>query len=86
MCEFMQCSIKNQTNPFTFSPPLDEQGNQRTLTQESLMMNDPEQVKVAVQALQVFTFEPRREKTGLRGFRTGPTQTGLYKLRKELEA
>ena len=30
--------------------------------------------------------EPRREKTGLRGFRPGPTQTGLYKLRKELEA
>ena len=30
-------------------------------------------------------FEPRREKTGLRGFRPGPTQTGLYKLRKELE-
>ena len=29
---------------------------------------------------------PRREKTGLRGFRPGPTQTGLYKLRKELEA
>ena len=32
------------------------------------------------------TCEPRREKTGLRGFRPGPTQTGLYKLRKELEA
>ena len=32
------------------------------------------------------TFEPRREKTGLRGFRPGPTQIGLYKLRKELEA
>ena len=31
----------------------DESGNQRTLTQQSLMMNDPEQVKVAVQALQV---------------------------------
>ena len=30
--------------------------------------------------------EPRREKTGLRGFRPGPTQTGLYTLRKELEA
>ena len=30
--------------------------------------------------------EPRREKTGLRGFRPGPTQTGMYKLRKELEA
>ena len=34
----------------------------------------------------VLSFEPRREKTGLRGFRPGPTQTGLYKLRKELEA
>ena len=31
-------------------------------------------------------YEPRREKTGLRGFRPGQTQTGLYKLRKELEA
>ena len=31
-------------------------------------------------------YEPRREKTGLRGFRPGPTQTGLYMLRKELEA
>ena len=30
--------------------------------------------------------EPRHQKTGLRGFRPGPTQTGLYKLRKELEA
>ena len=26
--------------------------------------------------------EPRREKTGLRGFRQGLTQTGLYSLRK----
>ena len=33
-----------------------------------------------------FLIEPRREKTGLRDFRPGPTQTGLYKLRKELEA
>ena len=31
-------------------------------------------------------YEPRREKSGLRGFRPGPTQTGLYKIRKELEA
>ena len=31
-------------------------------------------------------FEPRREKTGLRGFRPGPTQTDLYKHGKELEA
>ena len=33
-----------------------------------------------------FTFEPRSEKTGLRGFRPGPTQTGLHSDRKWLEA
>ena len=27
--------------------------------------------------------EPRSEKTGLRGFRPGPTQTGLYKMARE---
>ena len=26
--------------------------------------------------------EPRSEKTGLRGFRPGPTQTGLYSHRR----
>ena len=31
-------------------------------------------------------FEPRCEKTGLRGFRPGPTQTGLYIHRRWLEA
>ena len=31
-------------------------------------------------------FEPRCEKTGLRGFRPGPTQTGLYSHRRWLEA
>ena len=30
--------------------------------------------------------EPRREKPGLRDFRPGPTQTGLYSHRKWLEA
>ena len=30
--------------------------------------------------------EPRREKTGLRGFRQGLTQTGLYSDRSRLEA
>ena len=34
----------------------------------------------------LYNIEPRREKTGLRGFRPGPTQTDLYKLIKELEA
>ena len=31
-------------------------------------------------------FEPRCEKTGLRGFRPGPTQTGMYCHRRWLEA
>ena len=31
-------------------------------------------------------FEPRREKTGLRDFRPGLTQTGLYHFRSRLEA
>ena len=30
-------------------------------------------------------FEPRRQKTGLRGFRPGPTQTELYSHRRCLE-
>ena len=30
--------------------------------------------------------EPRSEKTGLRGFRPGPTQTMLYNHRRLLEA
>ena len=31
-------------------------------------------------------YEPRCEKTGLRGFRSGPTQTRLYSQRRWLEA
>ena len=31
-------------------------------------------------------YEPRSEKTGLRGFRPGPTQTGLCSYRRWLEA
>ena len=31
-------------------------------------------------------YEPRCEKTGLRGFRPGPTQTGVYSHRRWLEA
>ena len=33
-----------------------------------------------------FLYELQCEKTGLRGFRPGPTQTGLYSLRNRLEA
>ena len=36
--------------------------------------------------LDCLTFEPCCEKTGLRGFRPGPTQTGLYSYRRWLEA
>ena len=32
------------------------------------------------------SYEPRYEKTGLRGFQPGPTQTGLYNLGRRLEA
>ena len=34
----------------------------------------------------IVSYEPRCEKTGLRGFRPGPTQTGLYSHRRWLEA
>ena len=37
-------------------------------------------------ALISFAVEPRCEKTGLRGLRPGPTQTGLYSYRRWLEA
>ena len=34
----------------------------------------------------MWQYEPRCEKTGLRGVRPGPTQTGLYSHRRWLEA
>ena len=34
----------------------------------------------------LLSFEPRCEKTGLRGFRPGPTQTRLYSYTRWLEA
>ena len=34
----------------------------------------------------VLLYEPHSEKTGLRGFRPGPTQIGLYSHRRYLEA
>ena len=35
---------------------------------------------------ELIVYEPRCEKTGLRDFRLGPTQTGLYSHRRWLEA
>ena len=34
----------------------------------------------------LLAYEPRSEKTGLRGFQPGPTQTGLYSHKRWLEA
>ena len=39
----------------------------------------------ALRAVELKTYEPRCEKTGLRGFRPGLTQTGLYSHRRWLE-
>ena len=36
--------------------------------------------------MRLVLYEPRCEKTGLRGFRPGPTQTGLCSYRRWLEA
>ena len=54
-----------------------------TMTEEShlwalSLLTSEEQIKCI--------YEPRCEKTGLRGFRPGPTQNGLYSHRIWLEA
>ena len=36
--------------------------------------------------LHFIEYEPRCEKTGLRGFQAGPTQTGLHSQRRRLDA
>ena len=38
--------------------------------------------KLATNRQKASMYEPRCEKTGLRGFRPGPTQTGLYSHRR----
>ena len=50
-----------------------------TLYPESLIF-------VVVLGFYYLSIEPRSEKTGLRGFRPGPTQTGLCSYRGYLEA
>ena len=42
--------------------------------------------KIKHSVIMPMQYEPRCEKTGLRGFRPGPTQTGLYNNRRWLEA
>ena len=41
---------------------------------------------IPLQVVFILSFEPRLEKTGLRGFRPGPTQTSLYSHRRKLES
>ena len=41
---------------------------------------------LVVHAAGMFVYEPRCQKTGLRGILPGPTQTGLYSYRRWLEA
>ena len=43
-------------------------------------------VMLKTHELDISLYEPRRQKTGLRGFRPGPTQIRLRRLRKWLEA
>ena len=52
------------------------------------MNNTGKTYVVAEQLMRIWYLsnEPRREKTGLRGFRPGPTQTGLYNHTRWLEA
>ena len=40
------------------------------------------QVSVIIPQTFMLTYEPRHEKTGLQGFRPGPTQTALYRHRR----
>ena len=48
-------------------------------------MRKTDELKGKGQAVQQSN-EPRCEKTGLWGFRSGPTQTGLYNHRRWLDA
>ena len=58
----------------------------KTKTLASAQLRAPFFSSPEPQANQLSLKEPRCEKTGLRGFRPGPTQTGLYSHRRWLEA
>ena len=49
-------------------------------------INTNNSMHVTLKWLGTSIFESRYEKTGLQGFRPGPTQTGLYSHRRWLEA
>ena len=45
---------------------------------KNISMSDKKIYKQVIRMLQIHVYEPRSEKTGLQGFRPGPTKTGLY--------
>ena len=51
-----------------------------------IFLTDQDDVQCHVEPLGALAFEPSCEKTDLRGFRLGPTQTRLYCHRRWLEA
>ena len=55
-------------------------------TETQLMKIRETKRKCVMVTLKIFIYEPRYEKTGLRGFGPGPTKTGLYSHRRWLEA
>ena len=57
---------------------------ERALLEKGITNRD--NIKVLDKASVGLVYEPLCEKTGLRGFRPGPTQTGLYSHRRWLEA
>ena len=62
----------------------DEEVQSTTTEQQQQQPEDTRDVKIQRTVTQVGN-EPRREKTGLRGFRPGPAQTTLYSHRRWLE-
>ena len=70
---FLKSSKQDQTG----SPPLQKGNRLVTDTTETADTHNQQFQSV---------FEPRREKTGLRGFRPGPTQTRLHNHTRRPEA
>ena len=53
---------------------------------QGIIMQRGDELTPVEEISKLWPFEPRCEKTGLRGFRPGTTQTGLYNHTRWLEA
>ena len=58
-----------------------KQGSLDEAVEDFYSLDPTEVLKVG---FRLSSYEPRSEKTGLRGFRPGPTKTGLYSHRRWL--